>query len=431
MKWIRMFSAAFALAGMMASTNAGLYGSGGCKSCGCAEECQPACCKPTIARPCHTNVYTYQRKCSNIKPPCCDSCCAPQSCCAPAGCGNGKCGKNGCVWQMAAATLTLLPAVLQRPVVTDVETQTQAAVLQRHVVLVVGNGCVQTQAAVLQRHVVLVAAMAAVQTQAAVLQLHAVLAAAMAVVQTQAAVLQQHVTGCCAAAMAAVQTQAAVLQRSCCAHDGCGDKDSCGEACDCCNDDCCDIAKLIYTSMTACYARQRKAALDTLGRRYDCCCHPEIMNAFVYGLNDTDERVRREAADEIGDQVRRNRCCCSPCVVSALTCSLADCDRWVRREATQALRACGYEVVDGCCGGCCETGCGSTGLRKQWLRKHWLQTATPVSAPASAQPQPTPPAPEAVPAPAPPADPQAFFPSRLHSNQSKKSSLAGLFGMAR
>ena len=107
--------------------------------------------------------------------------------------------------------------------------------------------------------------------------------------------------------------------------------------------------------MTACYAKDRKTALDKLGRNYDCCCHPEIMNAFVYGLNDTDERVRREAADEIGDQVRRNRCCCSPCVVSALTCSLADCDRWVRREATQALRACGYDVVDGCCSGCCNT----------------------------------------------------------------------------
>ena len=104
MKWIRMFSAAFALAGMIASTNAGLHGSGGCKSCGCAEECQPACCKPTIARPCHTNVYTYQRKCSDIKPPCCDNCCAPQALlCIQAGCGNGN--GNGCCngWAPMAA----------------------------------------------------------------------------------------------------------------------------------------------------------------------------------------------------------------------------------------------------------------------------------------------------------------------------------------
>ncbi len=346
MKWIRMFSAAFALAGMMASTNAGLHGSGGCKSCGCAEECQPACCKPTIARPCHTNVYTYQRKCSNIKPPCCDSCCAPQSCCAPAGCGNGcgtACG-NGC--GIADPATCCAPAACGNGC---------------------GNGCGNSD------------------------------------------------PSCCAPAACG---------------DGCGN--SCGDACgEVCKDDCCDIARLIYTSMTACYARQRKAALDTLGRRYDCCCHPEIMNAFVYGLNDTDERVRREAADEIGDQVRRNRCCCSPCVVAALTCSLADCDRWVRREATQALRACGYEIVDGCCGGCCETSCGSSGCGTSGCGSTGCTTATPVSAPATAQPQPTPTAPEAVPAPAPPADPQAFFPSRLHTNQSKKSSLAGLFGMAR
>ena len=185
--------------------------------------------------------------------------------------------------------------------------------------------------------------------------------------------------------------------------------------------------------MTSCYAKDRKAALDKLGRKYDCCCHPEIMNAFVYGLNDSDERVRREAADEIGDQVRRNSCCCSPCVVSALTCALGDCDRWVRREATQALKSCGYEVVDGCCGGCCEAGCCDSGCGNSGCGNAGCGSvgsgATPVTAPASVQP--TPPA-EAVPAPAPPAEPQAFFPSRLHNNtQSRKSSLAGLFGLAR
>lgn len=169
--------------------------------------------------------------------------------------------------------------------------------------------------------------------------------------------------------------------------------------------------------MTACHASDRRRALDKLGRKYDCCCHPEIMNAFVYGLNDTDERVRREAADEIGDQVRHNNCCCSPCVVSALTCALADCDRSVRREAEQALRNCGYEIVDGCCdNGCCSTGCGSDACG----------SATPVAAPA----QPTP-APEAAPAPAPPAETQAYFPSRLHKQTKSKSGLAGLFGMAR
>ena len=357
MKWISMFSAAFALAGMMGSTNAGLFSSGGCKSCGCAEDCQPACCKPTIARPCHTNVYTYQRKCSDIKPPCCDNCCAPDSCCAPAGCGNGDgCGNgNGCGNGCNSAPTCCAPAACGAGS---------------------GNGCGN---------------------------------------------------GCNA-------------DPSCCAPATCGNgcgtgcgSDACGETCDCCNDDSCEIAKLIYKSMTACYAKDRKSALDKLGRKYDCCCHPEIMNAFVYGLNDTDERVRREAADEIGDQVRRNRCCCNPCVISALTCSLADCDRWVRREASQALRACGYEIVDGCCDGCTDAGCGSTcgstGCGSTGCGTTGYST-TPVSAPATESVQPTP-APEAVPAPAPPADPQAFFPSRLHNNQSKKSSLAGLFGMVR
>ena len=145
------------------------------------------------------------------------------------------------------------------------------------------------------------------------------------------------------------------------------------------------------------------------------------MNAFVYGLNDSDERVRREAADEIGDQVRHNGCCCSPCVVSALTCALADCDRGVRREAAQALKACGYEIVDGCCdSGCCDSGCCSTGCGTDACG------ATPVVAPAQ---QPTPAA-EAAPAPVPPAEPQAYFPSRLNRQTKSKSSLAGLFGLA-
>ncbi len=318
MKWTRIFSAVLALAGMTASAQAGLFSSGGCKSCGCAEDCQPACCKPTIARPCHTNVYTYQRKCSDIKPPCCDTCgdpgssCCPVTCSAPAGCGNG------------------------------------------------GNGCNADPS-------------------------------------------------CCAPAA--------------CGANGCCDSgNSCGDSCgETCKDDCCEIAKLIYTSMTACHASDRRKALDKLGRKYDCCCNPEIMNAFVYGLNDTDERVRREAADEIGDQVRRNKCCCSPCVVSALTCALADCDRSVRREAEQALRNCGYEIVDGCCDGCSDAGCCSTGCATDACG-----SATTVSAPAAQQPTP-----EAAPAPAPPAEPQAFFPSKLHKQTKSKSSLAGLFGMAR
>ncbi|MFN5538238.1 MAG: HEAT repeat domain-containing protein [Planctomyces sp.] len=321
MKWSWMFSAAVALSGMTGTVEAGLFGNGGCKSCGCAEDCQPAVCKPTIARPCHTNVYTYQRKCSDIKPPCCDDGCGSDSGCAPVSCGApagvGCAAPAGCAPDPNCAA----PA---------------------------GAGCAAP-------------------------------------------------AGCAADPSCAAP-----------AGDGCGTE--CGEGCSA--EDACEIAKLIYTSMTDCYATKRRNALDELGD-YDCSCHPEIINAFVYGLNDTDERVRREAADELGDAARSKSCCCSPAVVSALTCALADCDRGVRRQAEEALEACGYEIVDGNCDGCTE-GCvdGSCGHHH----------AAPVEAPAAA-------APEAAPAPAPPAEPQAFFPSRLHNKSQSRSGLAGLFGM--
>ena len=173
--------------------------------------------------------------------------------------------------------------------------------------------------------------------------------------------------------------------------------------------------------MTACYAKDRQSALHDLGDNYDCHCHPEIMKAFICGLNDTDERVRTKAADEIGDQLRANHCCCSPEIVSALTCALGDCDRSVRRQAEEALEACGYEVIDGCCNDeCCDTGCcNACGT-----------TAPAASAPAAAPA----PANEAVPAPAPPEEPQAYYPSRLRKTSysvKSKGGLAELFGLAR
>ena len=161
--------------------------------------------------------------------------------------------------------------------------------------------------------------------------------------------------------------------------------------------------------MTACYAKDRRDALHELSDNYEYGCHPEIMKAFIRGLNVTDERVRKEAADEIGDQFRDNRCYCSEELTSALTCALGDCDRGVRRQAEEALEACGYEVVDGCCNDndCCDS-CGTD------------------AAPA--------PAGDAVPAPAPPAEPQAYYPSRLRkiSHRVKsKDGLAELFELAR
>jgi len=189
-----------------------------------------------------------------------------------------------------------------------------------------------------------------------------------------------------------------------------------------CCDDPCKIAELIYQSQTACYAKDRARAIDKLGDRYNCVCNPEIMCAFVYALNDCDERVRHEAADEIGDQVRRNGCCCmNDKVVAALTVALADCDRGVRAEAKEALEVCGYKVVDCCkskcaprCGDACGPKCGPA-------------ACGPACAPACSVPAATPAAPvehkEAAPAPAPPAEKSAAAP------RTGRNKLAGLFGL--
>ena len=304
MKWIRFCSAVVALVGLNGTANAGLFGNSDCcgaaKSCASASDCQPECCRPTISRPCHTNVHTYQRKCSELKPPTCDKCTAPKSCCAPAA--------KTC--DAPAAKKCDAPAAKK----------------------------------------------------------------------------------CCAPAA-----------KKCDAPAACG-----SECCEkrCCDADPCEIAKLIYESQTACYAKDRRSAIHDLGDDYDCVCNPEIMSAFMYALNDADERVRAKAADEIGDQLRDNGCCCSKELVAALTCALGDCDRSVRRQAEEALEACGYDVVDGCC----ESSCGSDGCG---------------SKPAPAE--------KATPAPAPPEDPKAYFPSRLReksvSQTKSRSRLAGLFGL--
>ncbi len=234
MTWIRLFCAAIVTCSMTVTVQAGLFDFGGGKSSGCANDCQPSCCTPTIVRPCWTNVYTHQRKSS--KPSCCNTCCAPSRCCAPTECCAPP---QSCTEQGA-----FCPA----PVCGE--------------------------------------------------------------------------NSCCVPTV--------------CPQEGCGST----------TEDCSKIAKLIYQSMTACYARDRKSAIHKLGDYFDCCCHPEIMNAFIYALNDSDERVRAKAADEIGDQIRRNRCCVGSPTISALTCALADCDRSVRRQAEEALLWSGYKIVD-------------------------------------------------------------------------------------
>jgi hypothetical protein len=143
------------------------------------------------------------------------------------------------------------------------------------------------------------------------------------------------------------------------------------------------------------------------------------MCAFIYGLNDCDEKVRKESAVQIRKQVKKN-CCCNDKVVAALTYALGDCDRSVVRAAKRALEACGYDVQKPCCetaSTCCTqpASCAVPG------------TSAPVpAAPAEGG--------EVAPAPAPApasAEPEAYFPSRLKSQQTKarKSGLSNLFGV--
>lgn len=309
MKSINTFTAVAVLAAMSVlsvDAQAGLFGRflgrdcGASKSCDCAPTYQPSKCRPTIARPCHVNVYNYQRSCAK---PMCDDACAPAGACAP-----------------------------------------------------VSQDCAPAADA------------------------------------------------CAPGADACVPGAGA----ACCPTDN-GCAAPCAPAGDaCCPQTACEIAELIYESQTACYAKQRRRAIRKLNRRYDCVCHPEIMAAFVYALNDADERVRAEAAGAIGDQTKKYPCCCSQCVVNALTVALADCDRKVRRLAERALRMCGYDVVDGCCEVACDAGC--------------APGCVPGTAPA---PNGSDNGEADAPAPAPPAEDgdRAYFPKRLPQQSAKPTTI--------
>lgn len=126
-----------------------------------------------------------------------------------------------------------------------------------------------------------------------------------------------------------------------------------------------EVCELVSISTTSCDAYRRKWALQRLSNRFDCDQYPDVMSALVCALQDCDERVRRTAADEIGDQLRRHPCCCNAYVVCALSNAVYDCDRRVSREAAQALRACeGCNLVTPCCetyccAPCCEMFCDS------------------------------------------------------------------------
>lgn len=212
-----------------------------------------------------------------------------------------------------------------------------------------------------------------------------------------------------------------------CGPKGCGD--SCGAPKNCCNADPCEIAHWIYVSQTACYAKDRRRAIDKIGDCYSCVCNPEIMCALIYALNDADERVRHEAAEEIHDQLKKNPCCCNEKVTCALTAALADCDRGVARAAERALECCGYDVKN-----CCEEkpACGAPSCGKNGACG---ACGTGAAAPAGQMAPAPAPAPAAAPTSVPtsvPAttEPEAYFPSRLKTSQSEsKKSLSNLFGL--
>ena len=386
MRWIKFCGAVLAAMSMANLADAGFCGlTGGCgaaKSSGCAATTQPACCKPVIVRPCGPTVHTYQRRISDIKPPCCDSC-APNGCSATGNaCGNSanSCAAPASLCGLGNASAPGCAAPAANCVGAGAGVAPGCAAPAANCV---GAGAPSGPAC---------AAPAAACAPAAAPATSCAPAAAPACAAPAAncgpaagpACAAPAATSCAPAATSCAPVYAPkscnllgggflkglFAKHNCASVAAPAAADpSCGApaATSCtavetrvCNANPCDIAKLIYTSQTACYAKQRSAALRKLGNRYDCICNPEIMSAFIYGLNDADERVRRTAADKIGDQIRAN-CCCSPEIVAALTCALGDCDRSVRRQAEQALRLCGYDIVDGNCNTCSATGCSTGG----------------------------------------------------------------------
>lgn len=318
MKWFRFASAVVATLGLSTAAHAGLldlFGNhGSSKSCGCAPCSQPQCCKPTIKRPCCPTVHTYQRKISDKKPPCCNMGCAPKGCCPKA----AKCAA---------------PAASCCPKATCAAPAAKCAAPA-------ANCCPKPMPS---------CAAPAAKCAAPAPKCAAPAAKCAAPAPSCAAPAAK----CCAP----MAKGCAPMGKGCCQNKG-----GCCPQKKCCNADPCEVAKLIYQSQTACYAKDRRAAIHKLGDNYDCQCNPEIMVAFIYALNDADERVRWKAADEIGDQLRNNPCCCSKQVIAALTAALGDCDKGVRHQAEEGLEACGYEVVDGCCDGvscdpCAKRGC--------------------------------------------------------------------------
>jgi len=443
MKWNNLYSAVLAMSGLMGTAFAGtcapasLGGHGADKSTGCAPAYQPCASKPTICRPNHRNACTYQRSCT--KQAC--GTCGPNSGIGNGGIGNGGHGAGtgaGCAPRAVAAANSCAPAASNGSCGTNASTAACSTKSCGGVKGLFGKlfgGCGKSCSTG--------CAPAAKGCAPA-----AVAAAGCAAPAGRGG------NGCAPAAAAAADPGCAAPRASCA---------PAPKAERCCPNNTAEVAHLIHESQTACYAKQRRRAIIRLGR-LDCACNPEIMHAFAYALNDCDERVRHEAADQIRKQTRKNSCCCQAEVVAALTCALADCDRGVRRAAEKALQSCGYEVKNcneskcapaaktcapslaghkGCAPaavaankGCAPAAAGAAGCAPSAQALAPAAPAASTYAPVTTEPAPVAPVPaiddNVAPAPIPEAgEPAAYFPSRLNKTQTKtkKSGLSNLFGL--
>jgi hypothetical protein len=217
-----------------ARTSARLCGASKC--CECAPTNIAPCCKPTIPRPCCTNVYTYQRQASCLKPPCCDSGCGPKRCCRPrrnGACGgcdpNGTCCNDGCYsgrrGRRACGDACGSANCCQTPCETS---------CQNNVCCSDSNACAIAQ------------------------------------------LIYQSQTGCYA------RTRRAALRRLA--------KYDCS-----CNP---EIMSAFVYALNDAVETVRSTAADAIGdqvRRNPCCCSPCIVNALTNALGDCNRRVRRNA----------------------------------------------------------------------------------------------------------------------------------------
>ena len=433
MKWTKLCGALLAAAGMMGTAFAGTCaplstGHAGDKSTGCAPAYQPCASKPVICRPDYRKVCSYQRSCTKQTLNGCNI-------------GNGNHGGHGGAGGAGGSCVTAAPS---HGAGNGGSCGTNAGSCRTNA----GSCGLPTSCG--PKKCGLLGGLGKGGLLGGLFNCKK---------SCDTGCAPAAKAGCAPSAVAAADPGCAAPSRAGCAP---APVKACGAATAtrCCTGNSAEIAALIAESQTACYAKQRRRALTKLGK-FDCVCNPEIMNAFVIGLNDCDERVREEAAVQIRKQTRCGTGCCNAQVVAALTCALSDCDRGVRRAAEKALEACGYEVRDcqpkcttparpalacapaapaarACApaavaaNGCAPAAVGANGCAPVISAPAAQAMPAPVYAPVEAAPV-APAIPEAVPAaPAPAADePAAYYPSKLKSQQTKakKSGLSNLFGL--